>query len=39
VHKEQAHRQSMAQQQEKAKLASAASKTSATGGNKKSPKR
>ncbi len=39
VHKEQAHRQSMTQQQEKAKLASAASKTSATGGNKKSPKR
>ncbi len=39
VHKEQAHRQSMAQQQEKAKLASAPSKTSATGGNKKSPKR
>lgn len=40
VHKEQAHRQSMAQQQEKAKLqASAATKTSVTGGNKKSPKR
>lgn len=40
VHKEQAHRQSMAQQQEKKSLqASAQSKTSATGGNKKSPKR
>lgn len=39
THKEQAHRQSMAQQQEKAKLQASASKSSATGGAKKSPKR
>lgn len=39
VHKEQAHRQSMSQQQEKASLAKQQARNSATGSPKKSPKR